>query len=607
MRISRVNAVIVLLFIGILLLPIGIPFGYSGQTATAIDNAIERGLAYLAANQSSDGSWSWSGNYPVATTAMTVLAFENAPHSHLPDNMSDPYHTNVAKGLDYLFTQAHVQQLSNKSYGTPDTNHNGIGIDFYSSSLGWPHYEDTGYQTPMVLMAIIASQNQSRIATTGPAGAVNRTYRDIAVDIVDWLAWAQNDNSTGTNQGGWRYVANFGSSDNSVSQWPIIGLLAAELWGINAPTGVKTLLTKWLNVSQTLTGNYSSNYFYGAFDYTPNAGYYSVVESATGILGLTYLGVPASDPRIRAAEGFIVREWNTTQGPGGWRNNMGDLYAMYGIMKAMRLTLPNATRYIENYTGAPLVEWYNGTGTYADWLVTSQYPNGRWSSTNMDEDQGAYLDTAFGTLILEFVPVKVKWNLAVKVVDASTSNPVSGANVTIVGPETHWNMTDDGAAVFDKIQAGNYTVTASKAGYASNSTWVFLDANKTITIPLTPLTRLARIEICPETLNLKSEGRWITCFIWLPKGYDVHNINVSSILLNNTIPAEHRPVYLGHGLLMIKFDREKVEALILSHGVKYGKATLTVNFRLKNGTAFQGSDTIRVRMPRVCRDDDYRR
>jgi len=112
------------------------------------------------------------------------------------------------------------------------------------------------------------------------------------------------------------------------------------------------------------------------------------------------------------------------------------------------------------------------------------------------------------------------------------------------------------------------------------------------------------IDIDPDTLNLKSKGKWITAYIELPEGYGVGDIDISSILLNGTIPVDpNAPTavgdYDGDGVadLMVKFNRTAVCEFILSKGITVGNVTLTVSGRLYDGTEFEGCDTIRVRMP----------
>ncbi len=108
------------------------------------------------------------------------------------------------------------------------------------------------------------------------------------------------------------------------------------------------------------------------------------------------------------------------------------------------------------------------------------------------------------------------------------------------------------------------------------------------------------VDIHPSTLNLGSKGRWITCYIELSEGYDVRDIDVSSILLNETVPAEEAPVevgdYDGDGVedLMVKFDREDViKELEWEWEVAYSDA-LVIQLNLQDGTALEGSDTVKV-------------
>lgn len=114
----------------------------------------------------------------------------------------------------------------------------------------------------------------------------------------------------------------------------------------------------------------------------------------------------------------------------------------------------------------------------------------------------------------------------------------------------------------------------------------------------------ATIDIDPDTLNLRSQGRWITAYIELLGGLDVEDIDVSAvalegdIFLEGVLFAELHPTeigdYDGDGVpdLMVKFDRSAVQELV-SVG---GNVELTVIG--KWGPApFRGSDTIRVIEP----------
>lgn len=134
------------------------------------------------------------------------------------------------------------------------------------------------------------------------------------------------------------------------------------------------------------------------------------------------------------------------------------------------------------------------------------------------------------------------------------------------------------------IYTGKIIVESSDAG----SKWI------NITIYLGHIT--ATIDIDPDTLNLKNKGKWITCYIELPDGYNVTNITVSTILLNDVVPAEDHPTnisdYDNDSIpdLMVKFDRQAVQD-ILEAG---DNVEIIVAGELIDGTYFSGIDIIRV-------------
>jgi hypothetical protein len=129
-----------------------------------------------------------------------------------------------------------------------------------------------------------------------------------------------------------------------------------------------------------------------------------------------------------------------------------------------------------------------------------------------------------------------------------------------------------------------------------------------VTLRIKPVMLNAAIDITPDTLNLKSKGKWITAYIELPEGYDAADINVSTIMLNGTVPAEPSPTaisdYDSDGIpdLMVKFDRNAVVHYIYNQGIRYGNANLTITGKLNDGTLFKGSDVIKVIFPDLNND-----
>jgi len=126
----------------------------------------------------------------------------------------------------------------------------------------------------------------------------------------------------------------------------------------------------------------------------------------------------------------------------------------------------------------------------------------------------------------------------------------------------------------------------------------------------------ATVDITPDTLNLKSKGKWITCRIELPEGYNVSDIDPNTIRLNGSIRVD--PFWVdklcesvtplltvfartqarddGVSHLMVKFNRTAVEEFIVAQGITNGNVTLTITGEV-DGTFFEGSDIIRSRMP----------
>jgi hypothetical protein len=108
--------------------------------------------------------------------------------------------------------------------------------------------------------------------------------------------------------------------------------------------------------------------------------------------------------------------------------------------------------------------------------------------------------------------------------------------------------------------------------------------------PLVP----AEVDITPQTLNLASKGRWITCHISLPEDYNVADIEPNSVMLEN----EPNDIYadwirLEGEAAMAKFKRWEVREMLTELG-QLGRVELFVSGELNDGTRFEGTDTILV-------------
>jgi hypothetical protein len=325
------------------------------------------------------------GSYSASATGGGIEAFEI--HGHLPDGNAeeDPYVETVQRGLNYLLNQMHAHGISPYGANDPDTNGNGIGLGCYTSG------SRSMYECGITLMTFASSKAPGRIALTGPANVIGRTYLEIVQDMIDYLAYGQNDANRGVYRGGWRYSANYGQSDNSCSQWPAIGMEAAETnYGaaVTVPQFVRDELSLWIDYIQ----NDSS----GGSGYTSPGSWVNVAKTGGLLCEMKLFGDDTTVLRVTDAVSFICANWDSTAGDYG---NLGDYYAMYSVMKGF--TLLGIEQICPLDSG---FYWYSDPDRgYAPYLVEHQNPDGSWPSSIRVTHP---LTTAWAILILQLTPVE---------------------------------------------------------------------------------------------------------------------------------------------------------------------------------------------------------
>lgn len=167
------------------------------------DRMIERGLAYLAANQEPDGRWTLAGGDPQpprlrsdsAATGLALLSFFGAGHDHY----AGPHRDTIRRGLEFLLAS---QQEDGDLYESAD------GL---SDSCAWL------YSHAIATMALCEAVGMTGDPVVQPAA--ERACRFIAASQHPTL-------------GGWRYRPGT-DADLSVSGWMLVALRAGLLAGLD--------------------------------------------------------------------------------------------------------------------------------------------------------------------------------------------------------------------------------------------------------------------------------------------------------------------------------------------------------------------------------------
>ena len=128
--------------------------------------------------------------------------------------------------------------------------------------------------------------------------------------------------------------------------------------------------------------------------------------------------------------------------------------------------------------------------------------------------------------------------------------------------------------------------------------YVWAENNLGITTEASVIFTIARLDvevsIHPETLNLRSGGKWITVKILLPSDVDPKEFDLTKVKLwidGESTSPEWGPA--GDDCVMLKFSRTWVQARALVGD----EVEITVTGDLPEGGSFEKTDTIRVINP----------
>ena len=537
-----------------------------GATEETKQLSIDNGLAWLASTQTvsgAEGYWPYANNGTLAATASAALAF--IEEGYLPGDGS-MYDGVVTKALTYIFNRATVDgrfgpegTAPNQRYGE-DYNNDGVFNDGNNEAIYFNpgDYRRNVYTTGLVSPVIYALGNalgKNTVVGMGSAAISGKTYAQTMQDMVDWFCFAQVEPSQGIFRGGWRYDANWGDADNSTAQWGSLPLLYAKDWGLGTPQYVFDELTLWVNYIQN-----TSN---GGSGYTNPSQMISVSKTGGLLLELAAIGAPAGDSRVLAAVNFINSRWNT--GPSGtWYGNLNHPYAMWAVYKGLQV-----------YGYMPLF------------------------------DCGA-VDIRIGTGILA---APGGFNICF---DASPSTSAAG--------DWYSHYCD----YLTAIQNANGSWSGYSYWVGALATGWYINILNAVEVPSGPYEVAFDIKptSCPNPLNLKlfekpknsfsRKGGVLPVAILGTEDFDVHDIDVSSVMLEGIAPLRHdyedvTAPYTGdmdcgcttdgpdgYMDLTFKFSKALIAGAV-APAYDGNRIPLTITGLLNDGTEFEGVDCVLIR------------
>jgi hypothetical protein len=240
---------------------------YGGTALT--EAAVTEGLNWLQRNQLKDGTWSLTGPYsdgaynenPTAATAMALLAFQGAGHTH----RSGSYEKVVSRGCEALLKM----QRRDGDFWRGTVEHHRL----YSQA-----------QAMIAVCELYAMTDDSRLRMPAQRSV------DYAVKIQDSL-------------GGWRYQPG-SDSDTSVTGWFVMGLQSARMAGLEVPSETLQRVGAYLDRAAEADG--------ARYGYQPGMdGTYPMTAEA--LLCRQYLGWKRDDPRLLTGVNLIrayPMNWN---------------------------------------------------------------------------------------------------------------------------------------------------------------------------------------------------------------------------------------------------------------------------------------------------------
>ena len=235
--------------------------------------AVERGLKWLASVQQRDGGWNFAsvgqagspgtlGNCRTGATAMALLAFLGAGHTH---GSEGPWQNQVTRGMKFLTDNAIVKNNRADLRGVVTRNEG-----MYAHGLASIALCEASAMTP-----------------------ADRTLAVLAQQSINFIDFAQDKRG-----GGWRYFPGQ-EGDTSVVGWQVMAMVSARAGQLVVPSVTFRRARRFLNAVQADGG---AQYGYRSAQ-TGRA-----TTTAVGLLCRMYLGWDQNHEALRRGVNLLIRQ-----------------------------------------------------------------------------------------------------------------------------------------------------------------------------------------------------------------------------------------------------------------------------------------------------------
>ncbi len=249
-----------------------------GAVGPATEEAIERGLEFLARAQNDDGSWSLQGHgsdvvlrSDTAATGLSLLAFQGAGYTHRQHKYADT----VSRGLKFMLDN----QKTNGDLYRPENQISNENVALYSHGIA--------------SLALCEAYGMTQ----------DPELRKPAQECIRYIVETQN-----RRRGGWRYTPQV-SSDTSVTGWMMMALKSGQLSGLEVPNDTYAGIQNWLGSAQGEDGS-TDRYRYNPFaPDTPSQRHGRIptpTMTAVGMLMRMYMGWHRDNESMQSAADYLM-------------------------------------------------------------------------------------------------------------------------------------------------------------------------------------------------------------------------------------------------------------------------------------------------------------